>query len=99
MDIVASGWSNKGGTAERACKCGTWQQHWINESKKPWPTTCSVQGCSSKPTLGAHIINPQVSGERIVPMCSSCNNLTGSFTLKGSISLIHANKSLTCEKK
>lgn len=99
MSIPTIGWSNKGGTIDRACKCGTWKQHWINFSKKQWPANCSVEGCSNKPTLGAHVINPTVIGERIVPMCDSCNSLSGTFTLKGSISVPSANKSQTCEKK
>lgn len=99
MSIPATGWSNKGGTAERACVCGTWKQHWINISKKTWPASCSVDKCSSSPTLGGHVINPSVDGERIVPLCDSCNKLDGTFTLKGSVSVPSANKSQTCEKK
>ncbi len=96
MSITASGWQNKGGTAPRSCSCGTWKQHWVNYANKPWPATCSVQGCANAATLGAHVINSQVSGERIVPMCDSCNGLTGTFTLKGSITLPSANTSETC---
>lgn len=99
MSITATGWSNKGGTGERACKCGTWKQHWINFSRKVWPSTCSIKGCSNAPTLGAHVKNQSVAGERIVPMCDSCNKLSGTFTLKGSITVPSANKSETCEKK
>jgi hypothetical protein len=96
MSIPANGWSNKNGTADRSCKCGTWKQHWVNFAKKQWPESCSVQGCSSVPTLGAHIINPSVTGERIVPMCDSCNGLGGTFNLKGSVSVPSANTSQTC---
>ncbi len=96
MSITANGWSNKSGTADRSCNCGTWKQHWINYAKKPWPASCSVDGCSNQPTLGAHIQNPNVDGERIVPMCDSCNGLSGTFNLKGGITLPSANKSKTC---
>jgi len=96
MSIPASGWSNKGGTSARSCNCGTWKQHWINFAKKQWPATCSVQGCSNAPTLGAHVINKSVTGERIVPMCDSCNGLSSTFTLKGSISVPSANTAETC---
>lgn len=96
MSIPASGWSNKGGTSVRSCKCGTWKQHWINYAKKQWPTTCSVQGCSNAPTLGAHVINTSVTGERIIPMCDACNGLSNAFTLKGSISVPSANTAQTC---
>lgn len=96
MSIPTTGWSNKGGTTERACKCGTWKQHWINFAKKPWPASCSVQGCSNTPSLGGHVINTDVTGERIVPMCDSCNRLGGTFSLKGSIPVPSANRSETC---
>jgi hypothetical protein len=96
MSIPTSGWSNKGGTTDRACNCGTWKQHWINFAKKPWPVGCSVQGCSNTPTLGGHVINSNVTGERIVPMCDSCNRLGGTFSLKGSVSVPSANRSETC---
>ena len=95
---TAKNWKNKSGTGIRNCKCGTWKQHWINFSGKEWPESCSVSGCSNKATLGAHVINAEVSGERIVPMCASCNSLTGYFNLKGNITLVRANKSETCEK-
>ena len=98
MSISASGWKNKVGTADRGCKCGTWKAHWVKFAKKPWPDNCSVKDCSSTPTLGAHVINSEVVGERIVPMCDSCNKLSGTFTLKGSITVPSANKSDTCEK-
>ena len=96
MVITATGWSNKNGTADRGCKCGTWKDHWVKFANMSWPSTCSVSGCSNKPTLGAHIINPLVTGEKIVPMCDSCNKLTSPFSLKGSITLPSANKSETC---
>lgn len=92
-------WKNKNGTAERTCSCGTWKQHWINYSGKSWPAICSVSGCTNKPTLGAHVINSEVLGEKIVPMCDSCNKLTGCFDLKDKTPLVSANKSETCEKK
>ena len=30
----STGWKNKVGTAERACKCGSWKNHWIKFSGK-----------------------------------------------------------------
>lgn len=91
--ITATGWKNKRGTALRSCKCGAWWQHWVNKSGESWPAQCSVAGCSSAPTLGAHVTNPDVAGEKIVPMCGSCNGADGSFDLKGGITLVSA----TCE--
>ena len=96
--MTCKNWRNKIGTSGRNCRCGSWKQHWINFSGQKWPTTCSVDGCYSFPTLGAHIYNNEVSGEKIVPMCDACNKLTGSFNLKGGITLVSANKNETCEK-
>jgi len=96
--ITATGWKNKGGTAERSCKCGTWKQHWLNFSGKSWPNACSVKGCSAVPTLGAHVHNPSVSGERIIPMCTTCNKKTDSFDVKADVTFVKANKAETCEK-
>jgi hypothetical protein len=96
MSIPTTGWKNKNGTANRSCNCGTWKQHWINYAKKSWPTSCSVKGCSTVPSLGAHVINANATGERIVPMCDSCNGLSGTFTLKEKITVPSANTSETC---
>lgn len=98
MGIPTAGWSNKNGTADRGCNCGTWKQHWIKQSQKSWPSICSVEGCLSVPTLGAHVINSNVMGERIVPMCDSCNKRAGNFSLKNGINVPSANKSDTCGK-
>ncbi len=95
--MTANGWKNKRGTAERSCKCGTWKQHWITYAEKSWPATCSVSGCSSAPTLGAHIINPSVTGERIAPFCDSCNKRNDAFDLKKDPILVSANTSQTCD--
>lgn len=99
MNIPTTGWSNKRGTADRACVCGTWKQHWINLTNKQWPATCSREKCSSTPTLGGHVFNPSVDGERIVPLCESCNKFRGTFTLKNGTPVPLANKARTCEKK
>lgn len=96
--ITATGWKNKKGTGERSCKCGSWKQHWINGSGELWPENCSVSGCNNAATLGAHIINSDVSGEYIIPACDSCNRLSSEFNLKGSITLVSANKQKTCEQ-
>lgn len=93
-----SGWKNKAGTGNRSCICGSWKNHWINFSDEPWPEKCSVSGCSNKATLGAHVYNPNVTGEHIVPMCDSCNKRIYSFSLKDGITLISANQSETCGK-
>lgn len=98
MSITANGWKNKKGTSDRSCNCGSWKKHWTNQSSKPWPAKCSVSGCDNAATLGAHVINSDVSGEYIVAACDSCNKLSSEFDLKGGITLISANKQKTCEQ-
>lgn len=96
--LTCKNWKNKNGTGKRKCVCGTWKQHWINFSNKSWPDICSVSDCTNKPTLGVHVINYDVSGEKIVPMCDSCNKFDGFFNLRSGVMLVDANKSKTCEK-
>jgi len=91
-----TGWSNKAGTAARACRCQTWKQHWINFADQPWPRQCSVQPCTKGPTVGAHVFHADVRGEQIVPMCASCNMLSGKFELKSEVCLVSANQAETC---
>jgi hypothetical protein len=92
MSIPATGWSNSVGTTDDSCSCGTWKDHWINNTNKSWPNDCSLNNCPSNPSLGAHVENSAVSGVRIVPMCDSCNGKNGSFTLRGDVSVPEANK-------
>lgn len=92
-------WKNKNGTGDRSCKCGSWHQHWLNMSKLVWYSKCSVEFCNNKATLGAHVINSNISGEFIIPMCASCNQFRGTFNFKYGVTLISANKAETCEKR
>ena len=96
MGLTPTGWTNKNGTAFRNCSCGTWKAHWIKHAQKSWPGICSVEGCNSPATLGAHVYNSEVDGERIVPMCDSCNKRSTPFTLKGNVTLPRANTAMTC---
>jgi len=89
-------WANKKGTSIRKCNCGTWINHWLNFSECGRPSKCSVFGCSNEPTLGAHVFHPDVQGEKIVPMCISCNNNPDFFDLKTNTNFVPANQSLTC---
>lgn len=100
LGLRTDGWKNKNNTGERSCKCGTWKKHWLNFSKKEWPEKCSVEGCNSKPTLGAHIFNhyDNTKKEYIAPFCAECNAKQEMFNLKGGVTLVPANKSETCEK-
>lgn len=96
--VTSKNWKNKKGTGERTCVCGSWKNHWIKFAKKDWPEYCSVKECGNAPVLGAHVINAEVEGERIVPMCDSCNKLQESFDLKGEVTVVRANTRKTCEK-
>ena len=98
MSVTNKGWKNKNGTSNRTCNCGSWKNHWINNSGEKWPDRCSVLGCNNSATLGAHIINNNVSGEYIVPDCDSCNQSSYEFDLRVGIKLVPANKQKTCEK-
>lgn len=97
MELTAKNWKNKKGTSNRSCNCGSWKQHWINNSAIVWPKKCSIFGCINDASLGAHIYNSSVSGEKIVPACDSCNKQDKEFNLKGGVQLVSANKKLTCE--
>ncbi len=90
-------WKNKNGTSDRSCSCGSWKKHWLNFSKQPWPTICSVSGCNNIPTVGGHVYCSNVHGEKIVPLCDSCNHRTDEFCLKLGTIYVSANKSETCE--
>lgn len=79
------GWKNKAGTSTRSCSCGSWKEHWKKHTGQSWPRVCSVNGCGNAATLGAHIFNPSVTGERIVPTCDSCNKNDGQFSLKNGV--------------
>lgn len=83
--LPSDGWSNVKGTSNVSCPCGSWKDHWLNHSGKSWPSTCIVVGCSNSPSLGAHVKNPAVSGNLIAPMCADCNQLTGTFSLVGTL--------------
>ena len=83
--LPSSGWSNATGTGDKSCPCGTWKAHWLKHSGKSWPSTCSVVGCSNAPTLGAHVKNSGVTGNRITPMCDDCNQRTDTFSLSGTL--------------
>ena len=95
MSLPCSGWKNKNGTSERSCKCGSWKEHWENNSCKPWPLNCCASDCNGIAEVGAHVINPNCSGEWIVPLCKGCNNRTDTFALKATSTLVPANKELT----
>ena len=91
------GWKNINGTGSLNCRCGSWKDHWVRFSHEPWPSVCSVADCTEKPILGAHVSNPNISGEKIVPMCDRCNKSNESFALKLGITLVSADTDETCD--
>ena len=100
-DQQANGWKNKRGTCEKDyCSCGCCKDHWLNFSNQEWPDQCSVVGCNNRATDGAHMYNSNESmREWIVPTCHKCNTTYDTeLPLKNGITLVSANKSITCEK-
>jgi hypothetical protein len=99
-DLPDTGWKNKGGTADRSCKCGSWKQHWLNFSGQPWPEKCSVDGCDKKAEDGGHLYNSlsDSMAEVIVPLCKDCNNPENRavMALKPGVVKVPANQSETC---
>ena len=96
-------WKNKGGTSQLpSCGCGSWKNHWLNDSGRDWPRECSCDGCHGKAEDGGHIVSA-TNGRGdvyIVPMCKSCNSPynTKSFFLKPGTVLVAANKQKICER-
>lgn len=95
MSLRNYGWKNKNGTSERTCKCGSWKDHWIKNSKESWPLTCSAADCNNYAEVGAHVINSNEPGEWIIPLCRVCNKSIGEFSIKNGVTLVSANKALT----
>jgi hypothetical protein len=63
-------------TSGRACACGSWIQHWRNEtgSKRQ---LCAALGCTRDAIHGAHVYlldNRHDWSWWIVPLCASCNH-------------------------
>lgn len=95
MYFPLSGWKNKNGTSDRYCGCGSWKNHWINNSGKPWPTFCSASDCMQGAEVGAHVINSTLNGEWIIPLCNACNQRTDVFSISVTTIPVSANKEKT----
>jgi hypothetical protein len=96
VTISANGWANKENSEDKTCACLTWQKHWVKYSQKKWPEQCSVAGCTNKASVAAHIHHPQVAGEKVIPMCIKCTIKPTSFSIKGGIALVSANRTDGC---
>jgi hypothetical protein len=95
MYFPLSGWKNKNGTSERSCNCGSWKNHWINNSGSAWPTFCSASDCMQRAEVGAHVINYSFKDEWIIPLCYACNQRTDVFSISIFASPVPANKEKT----
>ena len=98
MGISKDGWSVAADTGDKACPCGSWKEHWLNYVAKPWPATCTVQGCPNPATVASHVTHPSVPGVQITPLCGTCAAREDEFTLDGGITLVNASVPETCGK-
>ena len=85
-------------TADRDCKCGTWIDHWERGAAMK-AVYCMRNGCLRPAKVGAHVVKAEGDdrSQYIVPLCFTCNNETGAFTLKTDAALVSANKQKSCE--
>ena len=95
MIVPLNGWKNKNGTSGRSCSCGSWKNHWINNSGKAWPTLCSASDCMQRAEVGAHVINYSLRDEWIIPLCNACNQRTAVFSISIHTTPVPANKERT----
>ena len=93
---------NVRGTSWRACRCGTWLDHWLNAMAST-RTLCAAYDCGNPAEVGAHVYDVARSGgqdwsEYIAPLCRGCNADREEFELKTGVILIPANTRLMgCE--
>jgi len=66
------------GSRTPTCGCGTWLQHWENNSHQK-AGTCSASGCSRQADVGGHVQKRGVGDDSwyIIPICTPCNNQRG----------------------
>ncbi len=89
---------NINGTAGRACRCGSWLDHWKRFSRQT-ASYCSEVKCTKAPEVGAHVQKDSSTDTSwyIVPLCPSHNAESGrSLTLVDNVALVPANVSETC---
>lgn len=99
MSLPVRYWKNIKGTSNRSCNCGSWKNHWEKYSSINWPKYCSVEGCNECAEVGAHVRNDVNCVNYIVPMCNSCNQKEGLFSLKNGTKLVPENKCKTLHYK
>jgi hypothetical protein len=53
---------------------GTWKDHWVEHTEKPWPDHCTILDCEKTATDGGHVKSASYPDtEFIVPVCGDCN--------------------------
>lgn len=93
--------TNINGTAGRACKCGSWLDHWKIFSGQSLSKYCYEENCTQGPEVGAHVQKDSINDKAwyIIPLCKGHNGKTGeSISLVTSAILVSANSKETCEK-
>ncbi len=88
---------NLRGTSKRKCKCGSWIDHYYNNTPAgAGGDKCAVLGCGNEAEVGAHVSTRDGrsdTGHYIVPMCRPCNNdYENEFQLKSNIQPVTANR-------
>ncbi|MCG6169732.1 hypothetical protein [Leptospira sanjuanensis] len=92
---------NINGTSDNTCKCPSWLAHWEKFSTQKIPAYCSVENCSNKPEVGAHVQRGDVVDFNwyIIPLCKEHNGKKNeTLTIDSSIKLASGNVSSTCGK-
>lgn len=91
---------NAGGTADKACKCGSWLDHWKKFSGQNVPTYCPAKDCYEKELVGAHVKknNSTDTKSYIVPLCNKYNSKDEAFEISDTYGLVSANVAETCGK-
>jgi hypothetical protein len=87
---------NVTGTSRRRCGCGSWLDHYLSWTGST-RMVCSVLGCGSTATVGAHVRNvtrvDSPGHHRIILMCHPCNMVRGEdLALKSGVPMVWANR-------
>jgi hypothetical protein len=87
------------GTGGKSCSCGSWLQHWENNTITRVPLLCVANGCNNFAKVGGHVKKTDTGANDafIIPICDSCNNLTEEYTVLDG-HFVSANKSKTCSQ-
>ncbi len=93
---------NINGISAKRCPCGSWLQHWVNNSGQLLPRYCAEAACVRSPSIGAHV-QKDIAGDDhwyIVPLCATHNAMTGkSIEVSTYVTFVSANVSETCGKR